>query len=848
MIKFLEKFKELPDDVRGYLHKRGLEDWFIEEKMIGFVSFGSKYFPATREEKYEFEKKGIIDKNNNVKFQNRILLPFWRDGEVIYITSRAIDSRITPKYYNQKGEKPYLGEITGADLIVTEGIFDQYLAEQQGFSCIAIAGQSKLEIDLPDYVDRIFLAFDNDEAGKKFTIDYAEYFVNKKLDVYVYELGKYKDLADYLKDNDLTSLEVVPIIDWLLKALNNDKRSKKIREAIYVYLKVNPIDKKRVFNEMKDMLYTTSKDLQADFEAYLKEVKPTKSTFYDDGIVYTVPEDYYLKESGLIHKKKGQITSFPVFVKNIGVDNITGKMYLQLKFQTPDKRVSEKLYPASIISNTREIIKLSDDGIDVRTGNALALSEFLIQFKNENSNKYDPLDVSSQLGWHKNSFILPNEIIKEDGEVKNIYFYGQNVSSDAYTEKGNLKTWVEFIRTFALELKDPDFLIFLLYAGFASMLLEKAGGKSLIIHLYGDTSQGKSTALMLPASIIGKPEVGGVILRWKNTKNFIIRYVEQLKNIPFFLDELSTERTDVSDIVYQLEGGISKGKASRKDAFAVEKQRTWSTITFSTGEPPLVDEDALSGSLIRTWQFWGNPFKEDNREFVLKFEEILSENYGFAVKPFLKAVIQMDGAWKSFDYFLDELPKENVGVRLAKQMQIVYIAGKIAEDVFNFGYDPKAIVRKVFYELLEGKKQEARIAERFIDYLRDYIIENLVNFPKISEDGELIGSKMYGNEITKPVYGFIFGRDVGILKNQFNEIARKFSNGMKTGGIILKELDKLGYVQTYYEPSTGKKRFRTKKVVLNKPHYLVYFPDLLPADENDDLGFLKISDDDIPFN
>jgi len=130
--------------------------------------------------------------------KGRILIPFTQYGEIVYFTGRAIDES-KPKYKNILGPKTFIGTPRGPELIVTEGIFDQLLAEQAGYNCIGIAGSSG-KIEIPDSVKKVTLIMDGDADGRKFTEKFAVMLKrpNRKIEVGILDQGT--DLAEFLKD------------------------------------------------------------------------------------------------------------------------------------------------------------------------------------------------------------------------------------------------------------------------------------------------------------------------------------------------------------------------------------------------------------------------------------------------------------------------------------------------------------------------------------------------------------------------------------------------------------------------------------------------------------------------
>jgi hypothetical protein len=161
--------KDENTDQWKYLIHRGLTPDFIKQKLVGFIPKGSSLssLPNNLEKsKYLEEKKlpGFLS--------GRILLPFWQGNQIVYLTGRTLDQEEGKKYLNITGQKTWTGNMRGPELIVTEGIFDQLLAEQAGFNCIATAGAGG-KIKIHKGIKKILLCFDGDDQGREYIEKYA---------------------------------------------------------------------------------------------------------------------------------------------------------------------------------------------------------------------------------------------------------------------------------------------------------------------------------------------------------------------------------------------------------------------------------------------------------------------------------------------------------------------------------------------------------------------------------------------------------------------------------------------------------------------------------------------------
>jgi hypothetical protein len=152
-----------------YLIDRGLTPGFIKQKLLGFIPPDSSFSRLPNNLK---QSKFIKEKKLPSCLAGRIILPFWQGNQVVYLTGRTLDKSQVLKYLNITGQKTWTGNMRGPELIVTEGIFDQLLAEQAGFNCIATAGAGG-KIKIHKGIKKILLCFDGDDQGREYIEKYA---------------------------------------------------------------------------------------------------------------------------------------------------------------------------------------------------------------------------------------------------------------------------------------------------------------------------------------------------------------------------------------------------------------------------------------------------------------------------------------------------------------------------------------------------------------------------------------------------------------------------------------------------------------------------------------------------
>ena len=118
---------------------------------------------------------GLFLERGAERFAGMIVVPGLAHGLVRWLTGRAVDAGATPRFQAVPGPKPVLGlaPIGPAPpfVILTEGVFDYLTLAAWGYpACAALGtqGMDKVAANLRG-CPRVFLAFDNDDAGREAT-------------------------------------------------------------------------------------------------------------------------------------------------------------------------------------------------------------------------------------------------------------------------------------------------------------------------------------------------------------------------------------------------------------------------------------------------------------------------------------------------------------------------------------------------------------------------------------------------------------------------------------------------------------------------------------------------------
>ncbi len=831
-----EAFSELPEAALEYLQNRGLTPDFIRAKMIGFVP---EKTPSLDES--DPKARYLIEAGLPGILRGRILIPFWQGGAIVYFTGRSLPgSQGGPKYLNQKGEKTFCGTIRGPELYVTEGPFDQLMAEQAGYNCIALAGSGKMP-RLHAGVKRVVLAFDGDDAGRAFTEKHALEIYEQGVEVSILTLQDGEDLADHIQKNGAVVAPELPLVRHYLSRLRAEPKNKEVKVKLYrVVQRMDEIDREEILSELKALWKVSLATVRKDYLNYTEENSINEYRSPDD-FVFRVPEGYAMTESGIVGNKK-PITHEPIYVSKIGIEKQNGMEYCEIKYRSNGSSRS-RIIPRKSISISGDLLEESAFGAPVNSANVLEIIRFMDAWMARNKDIMPEFEATSQLGWLDDRgverFVTTGDVMElsdtgvRDSTEQSIFYHG-SVPERAYKARGTLEGWVDAIKPLGA-LENGHVVRFILYASFASALLEPLDLPNFIVHLHGDTSTGKTSALRLAASVYGAPVVGDAMIRWHATKTFLARYLSILKNVPLVIDELSSEdRPSHDDVIYIVESGLTKGKADRLNPDAVTKQATFHLGAFSSGEPPLLGDHSMGGASIRVWEFNGSPFGCSCPELVASLIDGIKKNYGVVLRPFLDEFARNRHLFINPESFIVKPVNSlsDVERRLLPVLNCIYTAGRLVNKLFSLGWDVGEDMFRVFEAIRIPIADTCRTVDNILDEIQGGVAQNPLAFPIVEKDpldysGQRNVLKPIDGKIPAKVYGYIFpnpggSSDLGIIKNYFNEWMGRVRHQTNAGKYVISLLKERGIIEDT----------RTLRRIEGQAIYLVYIKNFFPAPSN----------------
>jgi putative DNA primase/helicase len=197
------------------------------------------------------------------------------------------------------------------------------------------------------------------------------------------------------------------------------------------------------------------------------------------------------------------------------------------------------------------------------------------------------------VGWCGADYVLPDEVIGPG--ASGVIFQSGERGPDEHTRSGTFDGWQQGIASRAV---GNPLLMLALSASFAGPLLGRCNAEGGGVHLVGDSSTGKTTAIEAACATWGSPSFRR---SWRATANGMEGAAAMFNDCLLALDEISeADPREVGAIVYALGNGRGKQRASRSGAARGVTQ--WRTFILSSGERTIETTMGEAGHRIKAGQ------------------------------------------------------------------------------------------------------------------------------------------------------------------------------------------------------------------------------------------------------
>jgi len=204
--------------------------------------------------------------------------------------------------------------------------------------------------------------------------------------------------------------------------------------------------------------------------------------------------------------------------------------------------------------------------------------------------------ISHTTGWHHGAYIMPDGEVIGDPEMP-ILFNGRSAASSGYAVAGTAESWRDSVARLAGG--NPSMMLGVA-AALSAPLIGLVGADGFGVHLFEQSSAGKTTTANIASSLWGEPDA--LRLTWYGTALGIANEAEAHNDSLLPLDEVGqgSSAKDVATSAYTLFNGAGKLQGAKEGGNRELKR--WRTVAISTGEMDIETFLAAGGLKVKAGQ------------------------------------------------------------------------------------------------------------------------------------------------------------------------------------------------------------------------------------------------------
>ncbi|VGC51853.1 putative prophage protein [Klebsiella pneumoniae] len=298
------------------------------------------------------------------------------------------------------------------------------------------------------------------------------------------------------------------------------------------------------------------------------ELKPRVES-RSDGVFWVTPK--VDKESGDIINPETWLCS-PLDVIGGGSDGM--ERYLVLRWKATIGEVIRAI-PCADIGERDGWRVLKSGGVQVTTKSTYRaiLADWI-----QRCGSAQEWRISHISGWQHGAYIMPDGEVIGDPETP-ILFNGRSAAAGGYVVAGTAESWRDSVARLAGG--NPSMMLGVA-ASLAAPLVGLVGADGFGVHLFEQSSAGKTTTANIASSLWGEPDA--LRLTWYGTALGIANEAEAHNDGLLPLDEIGqgSNARDVATSAYTLFNGAGKLQGAKEGGNRELKR--WRTVAISTGE------------------------------------------------------------------------------------------------------------------------------------------------------------------------------------------------------------------------------------------------------------------------
>lgn len=433
-----------------------------------------------------------------------------------------------------------------------------------------------------------------------------------------------------------------------------------------------------------------------------------------------------------------------VEIVEIKADLTTHEKICTLRYVNASGYIETTDTTSDVLSDTTKCIQLSRYGVDV---DSLNCKWFVKHMKNQLKLAHIS-HVTTELGFqlidNRVSFIGARASHLVDDKIAPCDIsYGGKLS---ICECGTYDTYRELLEKYIMP---STFLATALAIGGSSLLVgylwKELQIPNIMVQLSGDSSTGKSTAMMLALSLYGgmsnTSNKTSLFSSWNTTDNAMFEMLSGNYGIAVGFDEVGMSKNKkFASLIYR----TVEGKEKQRLEYGVGNRRVreWHTTILSTGEIPLHDDtDQATGQKVRLIHFSDVPWTESAEHSEI-IKRVIQDNYGFLGNILAEKILCI-GKEKLLELHEKEairiakkLDCGSLNKRIANELALIIISAKII-NAKGYEADIK-MMRKFLCDVSNNHLgEEEAYAERAYEKLKSEVVRRANQIERRATNGRV---------------------------------------------------------------------------------------------------------------
>lgn len=309
--------------------------------------------------------------------------------------------------------------------------------------------------------------------------------------------------------------------------------------------------------------------------------------------------------------------------------------------------------------------------------------------------------------------------------------------------------------------------------------------KSLLLHISGNSSSGKTTAEMLAISAFANPECELLFKSWTATQNALFSSFNGNFGFPMAIDESSAAtKADFTNFIYTFSQG--KGKDRARSDGSLNSAPKWSFTLLSSGEARL-PHNSNTGLTVRLIEI-SNRSLTKSAENADAIRSVISRNYGHASIELAKHLLTVAEQTLHDDYEACKAQlltmiskKDDFSKRAANMLSVIILTAKYVNDALDLGLDVDNIAN-LLVEL--DSKQNRDIGMQALEVLHQYTVSHANAFLRQTGKSNSRSNSDLFSCNTIGTYSCLNGEiEIAVLKSELPHILNQF--GFSNPDVVL---------------------------------------------------------------